>query len=59
MNNRQLQEAIDKTQQVVMNKDLWNSVKDLSIKHLEKLYNIQAARAEMAITPRTTLQDIK
>ena len=59
MNNKQLQEAIDKTQQIVLNKEIWNSVKDLSVKHLEKLYNIQAERAAMVTTPRITLQDIK
>jgi len=59
MNNRQLQEAIDKTQQLAMSKDAWSSAKELAIKHLERLYNIQIIRAQMANTPRVTLGDIK
>lgn len=45
MNNKQLQEAINATQQLAMNKDAWANAKELAINHLKKLYEIQAIRA--------------
>jgi hypothetical protein len=59
MNNNQLQEAIRVTQELAANKDAWGSAKELAIAHLRELYAIQRVRANMAITPRVTLGDIK
>jgi hypothetical protein len=59
MNNNQLQEAIRLTQELAADKDAWGSAKELAIAHLRELYAVQRARANMAITPRITLGDIK
>lgn len=63
MNNRQLQDAIDKTRAFVSiaadgMESLLTSKKE-SVKHLAHLELIQRVRAEMARTPRITLKDTK
>ena len=64
MNNRQLQEAIDKARawlstQLDYKSTPSSDLKDHTVRHIIELQKIQAARAAMVCTPRTTLQDIK
>jgi len=64
MNNRQLQEAIDKTRAWLMpqvNTATTPSLKarDDAVVYLCQLQNVQIQRALMAVTPRVTLGDIK
>jgi len=63
MNARQLQDAIDKTRAFVSipadGMESLLTAKKESVKHLAQLELIQRVRAEMAHTPRITLQDIK
>jgi len=64
MNNQQLQDAIDKARvwlapQIDYKTTPSSDLKDATIAHIKLLQRIQAARAELAITPRTTLKDIK
>lgn len=62
MNNRQLQEAIDKTMAFCLNTEGGYSqdrYRETVSKHLERLLHVQVARAQMANTPRITLGDLE
>ena len=63
MNNRQLQDAIDKTRAYVSipadGMESLLTAKKESVKHLAKLELIQAQRAAMANFPRITLKDLE
>jgi len=64
MNNKQLQEAIDKTREWLNPQSSGTLTPSLKAKEdavecLAQLQKIQCTRAAMAHTPRTTLQDIK
>lgn len=64
MNNRQLQEAIDKTRAFLMPQMDSRTTPSFEAKRhavetLEKLQDIQVMRASLANTPRSTLGDIK
>jgi len=60
MNNKQLQEAIDKTRVWLSSTNLASvKAKDDAINALAELQKIQLVRAAAVHTPRITLQDIK
>jgi len=64
MNNRQLQEAIDKTRAWLMPQintatTPSHKAKEDAVVFLTQLQNLQIQRALMANTPRVTLGDIK
>ena len=60
MNNKQLQEAIDKTRAWLSSPQFPSSkARDDSVEALSQLQKIQCTRAAMVTTPRITLQDIK
>jgi hypothetical protein len=63
MNNRQLQEAIDKTRDFLTVTGTaagpLYQAREESKKHLAQLEAIQRGRAQLASTPRVTLEDIK
>lgn len=64
MNNRQLQEAIDKARAFISNPvassmDVAVRAKATTLNRLQELEHIQVARAQMANTPRITLGDLE
>lgn len=64
MNNRQLQEAIDKARKFVAetstaNSGPWWDARMTAQSTLKELEKIQVARAAMVMAPRLTLGDIK
>lgn len=64
MNNRQLQEAIDKTRawllpQIDSSTTPSHKAKEDAVLFLTEMMKIQCTRAMMAHTPRITLEDIK